>query len=53
MIWEGEPSKTSVEALAGLGLQSVVFDPCGNVPASGDFMTVMKANVEAMEKAFP
>ena len=53
MIWEGEPSKDSVEKLAGLGLQSVVFDPCGNVPASGDFMSVMKANVEAMEKAFP
>jgi zinc transport system substrate-binding protein len=53
MIWEGEPSKDSVEKLAALGLQSIVFDPCGNVPASGDFMTVMKANVEAMEKAFP
>ena len=53
MIWEGEPSKDSVEKLTALGLQSIVFDPCGNVPASGDFMTVMKANVEAMEKAFP
>ena len=53
MIWEGEPSKDNVEKLAGLGLQSVVFDPCANVPASGDFMSVMKANVEAMEKAFP
>jgi len=52
MIWEGEPSKDSVDKLAALGLQSVVFDPCGNVPDSGDFMTVMKANVEAMEKAF-
>ncbi len=52
MIWEGEPSKENVDKLASLGLQSVVFDPCGNVPASGDFMTVMKANVEAMEKAF-
>jgi len=53
MIWEGVPSKDSVEKLTALGLQSIVFDPCGNVPASGDFMTVMKANVEAMEKAFP
>lgn len=52
MIWEGEPSKENVDKLAALGLQSLVFDPCGNVPASGDFMTVMKANVEAMEKAF-
>ncbi len=52
MIWEGEPSKENVDKLAALGLQSVVFDPCGNVPASGDFMTVMKANVEAMENSF-
>ncbi len=52
MIWEGEPSKDNVDKLAGMGLQSVVFDPCGNVPESGDFMTVMKANVGAMENAF-
>jgi zinc transport system substrate-binding protein len=31
----------------------MVFDPCGNVPDSGDFLSVMKANVEAIEKAFP
>jgi zinc transport system substrate-binding protein len=42
----------SVEKLALIGLNSVVFDPCGNVPDSGDFMTQMKANVEALEKAF-
>ena len=53
MIWEGEPTKENVEKLAALGLQSVVFDPCGNVPESGDFMTVMQANVSALEKAFP
>jgi len=52
MIWEGEPAKESIEKVSAIGLQSVVFDPCGNVPDSGDFMTVMKANVEAMEKAF-
>jgi zinc transport system substrate-binding protein len=52
MIWESEPSKENVDKLAAMGLHSLVFDPCGNVPARGDFMTVMKANVEAMEKAF-
>lgn len=52
MIWEGEPAKESVDKLDMIGLKSVVFDPCGNVPDSGDFMTVMKANVEALEKAF-
>lgn len=53
MIWEGEPSKENVEKIAALGLQSIVFDPCANVPESGDFMSVMKANVDHMEKAFP
>jgi zinc transport system substrate-binding protein len=53
MIWEGEPAKESVAKLDALGLKSLVYDPCGNVPESGDFMTVMTANVEAFEKAFP
>jgi len=53
MIWEGEPAKESVDKLAALGLQSVVFDPCGNVPDSGDFLSVMQANVATLEKAFP
>ncbi len=53
MIWEGEPAKESVEKLDLIGIKSVVFDPCGNVPDSGDFMTVMQANVKALEMAFP
>lgn len=53
MIWEGEPAKESVAKLEAIGVKSVVFDPCGNVPEAGDFLTVMKANVEALEKAFP
>jgi len=53
MIWEGEPAKESVAKLDAHGVKSLVFDPCGNVPESGDFLTVMKANVEALEKAFP
>jgi zinc transport system substrate-binding protein len=52
MIWEGTPAQESIEKLESVGLKSVVFDPCGNVPESGDFMSVMKANVEALEKAF-
>jgi zinc transport system substrate-binding protein len=34
-------------------VKSVVVDPCGNVPDAGDFISVMTANVEALEKAFP
>jgi zinc transport system substrate-binding protein len=53
MIWEGEPAKESVAKLNALGVNSVVVDPCGNVPESGDFLSVMKANIEGLEKAFP
>lgn len=50
MIWEGPPAKESVQKLAAIGLQSVVFDPCGNTPDSGDFLSVMKENVAGMEQ---
>jgi zinc transport system substrate-binding protein len=50
MIWEGEPAKESVEKLKAIGLESVVFDPCGNVPEKGNWLDVMKENVAAMKK---
>lgn len=53
MIWEGEPAKESVAKLDAIGVKSLVVDPCGNVPDAGDFLSVMKANVEALEEAFP
>lgn len=53
MLWEGDPAKESVAKLDTIGVKSLVFDPCGNVPESGDFLSVMTANVEALEKAFP
>lgn len=53
MIWEGEPAQESVAKLAALGLKSLVFDPCGNRPEAGDFLSVMRTNVDALEKAFP
>jgi zinc transport system substrate-binding protein len=53
MIWEGDPAKESVAKLDAIGVKSVVFDPCGNAPDAGDFITVMKANVDVLEKAFP
>ena len=52
MIWEGEPAKESVAKLEALAVNSIVFDPCGNVPEEGDFMTVMKSNVSALENSF-
>ncbi|MEL6384177.1 MAG: hypothetical protein AAFQ89_17330 [Cyanobacteria bacterium J06626_18] len=42
----------SVERLQELGVASVVFDPAGNVPETGDFLTVMQANVENLRSVF-
>ncbi|MCW9077857.1 MAG: hypothetical protein OQK74_01640, partial [Gammaproteobacteria bacterium] len=33
----------SVDKLKTLGVDSLVFDPCGNVPEQGDFLTVMRS----------
>ena len=52
MIWEGEPNPASVVKLRVMGMNSLVFDPCGNVPDEGDFLSVMRQNVENLKKAF-
>jgi zinc transport system substrate-binding protein len=52
MIWEGDPDKASVEQLKSTGVKSLVFDPCGNMPEKGDFLSVMRQNVENLKKAF-
>ena len=53
MIWEGEPATESVAKLKAIGIESVVFDPCGNTPESGDLISVLTTDVENLEKAFP
>ena len=52
MIWEGDPLKAAIEKLKGLQIDSIVFNPCGNVPAQGDFLTVMRQNIENLKLAF-
>ena len=52
MIWEGEPIQESVDKLQSLGLQGLVFAPCMNVPEEGDFLSVMRQNVENLKAAF-
>lgn len=52
MIWEGPPKKEIVEKLKRHGLGSAVFEPCGNVPAEGDYLEVMQENVERLKPVF-
>jgi len=53
MIWEGTPLKEPVERLKSLGINSLVYDPCGNMPQEGDFLNVMHQNIENFQQAFP
>jgi zinc transport system substrate-binding protein len=52
MVWEGVPLAATANRLAEMGIESVVFDPCGNTPEEGDFMTVMRRNAEELKKVF-
>ncbi|MCP4732278.1 MAG: zinc ABC transporter substrate-binding protein [Roseibacillus sp.] len=47
-IWEGNPLPQNTEKLKRIGLTSVVISPCGKRPVSGDFLSVMRANVAAL-----
>lgn len=49
MIWEGDPAAESVSKLEAIGIKSVVFDPCGNRPEGGDWLAVMRRNVENLK----
>ena len=51
-VWEGKPLDLSVEKLQAAGISSTVFDPCGNRPSPGDFMSVMRQNIINMEYIF-
>jgi len=52
MIWEGAPDERSVTRLKEIGVSSLLFSPCANVPNEGDFMSVMTKNVLQLEKAY-
>jgi zinc transport system substrate-binding protein len=52
MIWEGDPNSVIVAKLKSLGIASLVFDQCGNVPDHGNLMSVMQQNVENLKSAF-
>jgi len=52
MIWEGEPIQKSVDGLKTLRVNSIVFDPCGNIPEGGDFLTIMHQNANSLRSVF-
>lgn len=52
MLWESRPDQEIVARLDSMGIKSLVFDPCGNRPAHGDFLSVMQQNVQNLKRAF-
>ncbi|UCD68082.1 MAG: zinc ABC transporter substrate-binding protein [Betaproteobacteria bacterium] len=48
MLWEAEPVSETAQRLTSLGISTVIFSPCANVPDDGDFLTVMRRNLEAL-----
>ena len=48
MLWEATPLPEVAARLETLGIQVVVFAPCGNKPRTGDFIDVMQANINAL-----
>lgn len=50
MLSEGPPLEVTADRLASdFGIGVVVFDPCGNRPTAGDYLSVMRGNVESLE----
>ncbi len=49
MIWEAKPLPETRAMLAERGLASVVFEPCANRPADGDYLACMKTNQRNLE----
>jgi putative ABC transport system permease protein len=46
MIWEEDPLPAVATRLRGLGVVPVAFETCANAPASGDYLSAMKANAK-------
>jgi zinc transport system substrate-binding protein len=52
MLWEGDPLQESIDRLQQHGVQSIVFDPCGNAPGEGDFLEIMSTNLRRLDRVF-
>lgn len=52
MLWESAPIDETASALSrDLGIASVLFSPAETAPNDGDYLTVMHANIDRLERA--
>jgi zinc transport system substrate-binding protein len=52
MLWEAEPLAETAARLRELSVEPIVFDQCGDVPAEGDYLSVMRSNAERVARAY-
>jgi zinc transport system substrate-binding protein len=51
MLWEAAPAESIAGKLEARGIEPIVFEVLGNRPARGDYLSVMRANVETLRRA--
>jgi len=52
MLWEDQPLLQTKKQLKELGLSVVIFKPCMNKPRQGDFLSVMRENLENLKSNY-
>jgi len=52
MLWENTPINDTLRQLESFGVSSISFNPVGNTPDKGDYMSVMYQNVENLSIVF-
>jgi zinc transport system substrate-binding protein len=52
MLWESEPNAENRARLNSMGVESLVFNPCGNRPVTGDFLSVMQQNLRELKRSY-
>lgn len=52
VIWEAPPAERTEAQLKSLGVASQVFQQCSNKPVTGDFLTAMNQNAEALRAVY-
>jgi len=48
MLWENQPSAQNETELNNRKMKTIVFNPCGNRPSTGDFLSIMRENTKAI-----
>ena len=52
MLWEAAPLPAVVERLKARGIQCLVYSPCSGKPEQGDFLKVMRDNLENLKQVY-